>query len=61
MPYTLVHHHEAEGGGYSVVSTLTGKVHSKHSTHANAIAQMKLLYGIEHGMKPRMRASKRKE
>jgi hypothetical protein len=34
---------------YMVVNTQTGKVHAKHSTKANAEAQVRLLYGLEKG------------
>jgi len=48
MPYTTV----KKGTCYSVVNKDTGRVHSKCSSKANAIKQMKLLYGVESGWKP---------
>jgi len=47
MPYQM---RKAKGGGYKV-SGPSG-VHAKHSTKANAEAQMRLLRGVEHGMVP---------
>lgn len=50
MPYKI----ESVGGGrYKVVNVETGNVHSKATTKANAEAQVRLLHGVEHGMKPR--------
>jgi len=49
MPYAVVPH----SGAFAVVNTETGRVHAKHTTKEKAVAQMRLLYGIEHGMKPR--------
>ena len=50
MPYDL----KKKGTGYVVVNTATGKEHSKKGLpKKRAEAQMKLLYGIEHGMIPR--------
>lgn len=50
MPYALV----KKGTGYVVKNTETGKEHSKKPIpKARAEAQMRLLYGIEHGMVPR--------
>ena len=46
MPYMIQKSH---GKGYMVVNTETGKVHAEHATKENAIAQMRLLYGIESG------------
>lgn len=37
-------------GGYKV-STPNG-VHAKHTTHAKAVAQARLLNAIDHGFKP---------
>lgn len=49
MPYEL----RKKGTGYVVVNTQTGKEHSKKPIpKARAEAQMRLLYGIEHGMIP---------
>lgn len=52
MPYALLKHKD---DSYSVINSATGKVHSKHTTHEKALAQMRLLYGIEGGMTPRGR------
>ena len=49
MPYKIVKH----GSCYSVVNKSNGKVHSKCSTEKNAKRQMRLLYGVDHGMIPR--------
>jgi hypothetical protein len=48
MPYTTV----KKGTCYSVVNKETGQVHSKCSSQANAIKQMRLLYGLDSGWKP---------
>ena len=50
MPYAI---RSAGGGKYKVVNKETGNVHSKATTRANAEAQVRLLHGVEHGMKPR--------
>jgi len=47
MPYSIIKH--PHSGTVSVVNTETGKVHSKHTTPEKARAQLRLLYGIEHG------------
>jgi len=50
MPYSV----RAVGDGrFTVVNTETGNVHSKGTTKANAEAQVRLLHGVEHGMRPR--------
>ena len=50
MPYEI----KKKGTGFVVVNTATGKEHSKKPIpRARAEAQMRLLYGIEHGMIPR--------
>lgn len=48
MPYAI----KKVKGGYSVVNKDTGAKHSKHSSLANAQAQMRLLHGVEHGWHP---------
>jgi hypothetical protein len=48
MPFEI----SKKGMCYSVVNTDTGRAHSKCSTKANAMKQMKLLYGVESGWKP---------
>ncbi len=49
MPYKI----EKMGDSFEVINSKTGKKHGKHPTRAKAEAQMRLLYGIENGMKPR--------
>lgn len=51
MPYNL---RKTKSGGYSV-SGPSG-VHAKNTTKTKAEAQIRLLRGIEHGMKPRKKA-----
>lgn len=36
-----------------VVNKETGKLKGTHDTYKKAVAQMRLLYGIEHGLIPR--------
>jgi len=38
---------------YSVKNPITGQVHSHHATRRNALAQLRLLHGIDHGLVPR--------
>ena len=47
MPYSVVKH----GTGYAVINNITGKVHAKHTTKEKAMAQVRLLHGIDAGMK----------
>ena len=56
MPYIIEHH--ALDKGYIVRNTQTGAVHATHATHENAKKQVRLLYGLENGMK--LRSSKHK-
>jgi hypothetical protein len=58
MPYSLL---KGKDDSYSVINSATGKVHSKHTTHEKALAQMRLLYGIEGGMEPRGRSMEKKK
>lgn len=52
MPYEL----RKKGTGYVVKNLATGQEHSKKPIpKARATAQMRLLYGLEHGMKPKDR------
>ena len=39
--------------GHQVRNTETGKVHAKGTSKAKAEAQVRLLHGVKHGMKPR--------
>ena len=50
MPYMML---PAGGGMYKVVNSSTGKVHAEKTTKAKAEAQLRLLRGVEHGMKVR--------
>ena len=50
MPYSI---QDAGGGKFKVVNRESGNVHSKATTKAKAEAQVRLLHGVEHGMKPR--------
>ena len=49
MPYAIL----PANGGFKVVNTQTGQVHAKHTTRDKAEAQVRLLRGVEHGMKVR--------
>ena len=49
MPYEVY----KQGDVWVVRNKDTGKSHGKHDSREKAIAQMRLLYGVEHGMKPR--------
>lgn len=56
MPYDLV----KSGTGYKVKNLETGQFHSKKPIpKARAEAQMRLLYGIEHGMVPKGKRGKK--
>ncbi len=54
MPYAI----RKVGDKYKVVNKQTGHVKGTHTSRAEAASQMRLLYGIEHGMVP---GSKRKK
>ncbi len=49
MPYAI----HKKGSQWVVVNKDTGKEHGKHASREKALAQMRLLYGVEHGMTPR--------
>jgi hypothetical protein len=49
MPYSVL----PVNGCFKVINSQTGKVHAKCATKDKAEAQVRLLYGIEAGMKPR--------
>lgn len=51
MPYEV--RPAGDGDGFEVVNTETGDVKAKHSTKEEADRQVRLLEGIEHGMKPK--------
>ena len=46
-------------GRYRVINAESGSVHARHATLENAKKQVRLLYGLEHGMKPGVYGSKR--
>jgi hypothetical protein len=48
MPYKIVR----KGTKFEVINKDTGESHGMHDTMHKAVAQMRLLYGIEGGMKP---------
>jgi len=48
MPYTI----RKKGNVWLTVNAETGKVKGTHKTKKLAVAQMRLLYGIESGWKP---------
>lgn len=50
MPYRI---EELDSGKFKVVNKESGNVHSKATSRSNAEAQVRLLHGVEHGMKPR--------
>lgn len=52
MPYQV---RKNDDDSFRVENTDTGEVHSKHTTKEKAEAQVRLLHGVEHGMKPRRR------
>ncbi len=55
MPYELI----KKGVGYIVKNKETGKEHSKEPIpKERAVAQMRLLYGIERGLKLKKRDNK---
>jgi hypothetical protein len=49
MPYDI----RRRGKKFVVINRDTGDVKGKHDTMGEAESQMRLLYGIEHGMKIR--------
>lgn len=49
MPYEMIKH----GTGWAVKNKENGKVHSKHTTRQMAMAQIRLLRGVDHGWKPK--------
>ena len=53
MPYMVQHSRNPMKDEYMVVNTQTGKVHAKHTTKEKAEKQVRLLYGLEGGMKLR--------
>ena len=49
MPYAI----RKKGDKWLTVNSDTGQVHGTHDSKAKATAQLRLLYGVEHGMKLR--------
>ena len=49
MPYSI---RPVGEGMYQVINAESGTVHARHTTLAKAEKQVRLLYGLEHGMKP---------
>ena len=47
MPYAI----HKQGNTWVVVNKDTGKEHGKHDSKEKAMKQMRLLYGVEGGMK----------
>ena len=52
MPYEIVKDYKLGRPIYAVRNTMTGEKHG-WTTKEKAEAQMRLLYGVEHGMVPR--------
>ncbi len=52
MPYEIVKDYQLGRPVYAVRNRETGEKHG-WTTKEKAEAQMRLLYGVEHGMKPR--------
>lgn len=55
MPYKVIQ----RGNKYLTVNEQTGDIKGTHDSKAKAMAQMKLLYGIEHGMVLRPKKGKK--
>lgn len=54
MPYHIQKHSD---NSYSVINVENGRVHSAHTTLLKAKAQVRLLYGIEHGMRFKIKSN----
>jgi len=54
MPYNI---RETKGGKWETYNTETGDVKGTHATREKALAQMRLLYAVEHG--DRLRGAER--
>jgi len=50
LPYKILAN---DDGTYRVVNSDTGEVKAKSTTKEDAEKQVRLLHGVEHGMKPR--------
>lgn len=57
MPYKVI----ARGDKFAVVNKDTGHVKGMHDSKEKAMSQMRLLYGIEHGMVPRSKGRKKRK
>lgn len=57
MPYQI---RKNDDGTYRVVNEDTGDVKAKSTTKEDAEAQVRLLHGVEHGMKPRHRFGRKR-
>ena len=56
MPYSVEKISSGKNKGkYRVRNTQSGEVHAKATSKSNAEAQVRLLHGVKHGMKPRGR------
>jgi hypothetical protein len=55
VPYKVV----KRGDKYLTINKDTGDVKGTHDSEAKALAQMRLLYGVEHGMKPKKNFSRK--
>uniref|UniRef100_A0A6M3Y5V3 Uncharacterized protein n=1 Tax=viral metagenome TaxID=1070528 RepID=A0A6M3Y5V3_9ZZZZ len=49
MPYNII---KKQKDKYVVVNKETGDVKGTHNTYEKAVKQMRLLYGVKHGMVP---------
>lgn len=49
MPYAV----RKKGEKWLTVNSETGEVKGTHDSKQKAVAQLRLLYGVEHGMTPR--------
>lgn len=57
MPYSII---KVGKNKYSVINTETHAAHSFGTSLAKAHAQVRLLYGVEHKLKPSIRRSPRR-
>ncbi|MCD5384904.1 MAG: hypothetical protein LRZ94_01140 [Candidatus Pacebacteria bacterium] len=57
MPYKVIR----KGNKWLTINEITGKIKGTHDSKHKAIAQMKLLYGIKSGIKPRGKVRKKRK
>lgn len=57
MPYAIV----KKGNKWLTINKETGKVKGAHDSKEKAESQMRLLYGVEHGLKPKKNEIKTKK